>query len=57
MLGLCRQIGALRMAQICRDLESHEAQCSADDLLRKVDLLTGEFDSAHREFSDKYFHL
>jgi signal transduction histidine kinase/DNA-binding NarL/FixJ family response regulator len=57
MLGLCRQIGALRMAQVCRDLESHEAQCSADDLLRKVDLLTDEFDSAHHEFSDKYFRI
>ena len=57
MLGLCRQIGALRMAQICRDLESHEAQFSADHLLRKVDLLTDAFKSAHRAFSDKYFHL
>jgi signal transduction histidine kinase/CheY-like chemotaxis protein len=51
MLGLCRQIGALRMAQICHDLENQEAQFSADDLLRKVDLLSDEFKSARRAIS------
>jgi CheY-like chemotaxis protein len=57
MLGLCRQIGALRMAEICHELESRVEQSSADDLLRRVDLLTEEFASAHREFSDKYFRI
>ena len=47
MLGLCRQIGVLRMAQICHDLEFHDTQSSADDLLRKVNLLNDEFHSAH----------
>ena len=57
MLGLCRQIGVLRMAQICHDLESNDTQSGADDLLRKVNLLSDEFDSAHREFSEKYFRM
>ena len=52
MLGLCRQIGVLRMAQICHDLESHDTQSSADDLLRKVDLLNDEFHSAHRSLRE-----
>jgi HPt (histidine-containing phosphotransfer) domain-containing protein len=54
LLGLCRQIGAQRMAQVCRDLESAEPQAQLDELLRGVDLLHDEFDAARDELHAKH---
>ena len=49
LLGLCRQIGAQRMAQVCSDLESAQPDDRPDDVLRRVDLLHDEFDMAKQE--------
>ena len=56
LLGMCRQIGAQRMAQVCSDLESADAEVRTDDLLRGVDLLQDEFDVAQNELHDKHLH-
>ena len=49
MLGLCRQIGAERMACVCDELESAGLDSDTARMLREVALLHTEFDSAHRE--------
>ena len=54
LLGLCRQIGALRMAQLCSDLESPEPQADLDQLRRSVELLEDAFAVARQELQDKY---
>jgi len=54
LLGLCRQIGAQRMAQVCSDLESVEADDRPNSLLCGVDLLHDEFDVAQKELQDKH---
>jgi CheY-like chemotaxis protein/HPt (histidine-containing phosphotransfer) domain-containing protein len=54
LLGLCRQIGAQRMAQICDDLESIKSDAEGDDILRGVNLLRDEYESAHRILQDRY---
>jgi signal transduction histidine kinase/CheY-like chemotaxis protein/HPt (histidine-containing phosphotransfer) domain-containing protein len=54
LLGLCRQIGAQRMAQICSNLESVYSDDQSDELLHCVDLLHDEFDVAQAELQDKY---
>jgi CheY-like chemotaxis protein len=54
LLGLCRQIGAQRMAQVCSELESAEPQVRMDDVRRGVDLLHDEFDVAQNELHDKH---
>lgn len=54
LLGLCRQIGALQMAQLCSDLESAESQGDIDQLRRGVELLENAFDVARQELQDKY---
>ena len=54
LLGLCRQIGAQRMAQICDHLESIGPEAASDDILRDIDVLRDEYDSAHRVLKDRY---
>lgn len=54
LLGLCRQIGAQRMAQVCSDLESVEADDRPNSLLCGVDLLHDEFDLAQKELHEKH---
>jgi CheY-like chemotaxis protein len=49
LLGLCRQIGAERMVCVCDELESTDSDLDTELLLREVELLQTEFDSAHRE--------
>jgi signal transduction histidine kinase/DNA-binding NarL/FixJ family response regulator len=56
LLGMCRQIGAQRMAQVCSDLELDDIEVRSDDLLRGVDLLHDEFDVAQNELHDKHLH-
>ena len=52
--GLCRQIGAQRMAQVCDLLEGADSQDRPDELLYTVDLLHEEFAAAHHELQDRY---
>lgn len=54
LLGLCRQIGALRMAKICNDLEKRELHADTNDVLLGIDLLRDEFDAAKRELNNRY---
>lgn len=54
LLGLCRQIGAGRMADVCDELETFDKSAQAAELLDEVELLQQEFDSAHRELRDRY---
>ena len=54
LLGLCRQIGAERLARICRELASMGSDSDAALMLREVELLNTEFDSAHRELHNNY---
>jgi len=49
LLGLCRQIGAQRMAQVCSDLELAEWGDEHDNFLVNVDRLNVEFDVAQKE--------
>jgi CheY-like chemotaxis protein/HPt (histidine-containing phosphotransfer) domain-containing protein len=53
LLGLCRQIGAERIARVCDDLESIETDSADADMLREIELLYQEFDTAHRELQDR----
>jgi signal transduction histidine kinase/CheY-like chemotaxis protein len=54
LLGLCRQIGAERMARICDELESMEPEADLTLMLREIEHLHVEFESAHRELRDNY---
>jgi CheY-like chemotaxis protein/HPt (histidine-containing phosphotransfer) domain-containing protein len=47
--GLCRQLGAERLARVCEELESMGSESDAALMLREVELLNTEYDSAHRE--------
>ncbi|MDH3351032.1 MAG: ATP-binding protein [Gammaproteobacteria bacterium] len=51
LLGVCKQIGAQRMAHVCSILESDDGQ---DGLSRGVELLYDEFDTAREELHDKH---
>jgi signal transduction histidine kinase/CheY-like chemotaxis protein/HPt (histidine-containing phosphotransfer) domain-containing protein len=55
LLGLCRQIGAQRIARVCDELESIDANSEDADMLRRVELLSNEFDTAHQELQDQNF--
>jgi signal transduction histidine kinase/DNA-binding NarL/FixJ family response regulator len=54
LLGLCRQIGAQRMAQVCSGLASIEADDQLNSLLCRVDRLHDEFDVVQKELHDKH---
>jgi signal transduction histidine kinase/CheY-like chemotaxis protein/HPt (histidine-containing phosphotransfer) domain-containing protein len=54
LLGLCRQIGAERMARVCDELESMDSKSDTDWMLCEVELLHTEYDSAHRELRENY---
>jgi len=54
LLGLCRQIGAESMARICAELESINTTTDTANVLRDVELLHQEFDSAYRELHKRY---
>jgi signal transduction histidine kinase/DNA-binding response OmpR family regulator len=53
LLGLCRQIGAQRMAQVCSDLELAEWGDGNDDFIVRVDRLKIEFDVAQKELQSR----
>ena len=54
LLGLCQQIGATRMVEICHTLELSEAPIMDGDLLQKVGVLRREFDAVHRELDGRH---
>jgi signal transduction histidine kinase/ActR/RegA family two-component response regulator len=54
LLGLCRQIGAERMARVCDELESMGSESDVTAMLREVAHLQSEFDAAHRELRNNY---
>ena len=54
LLGLCRQIGAERMAAQCDRLERIEAQASDNAMVTEVALLQREFQAAYRELDNRH---
>ena len=54
LLGLCRQIGAQRMAAVCCGLDAGDADKLADGILDSVNLLSQEFDTARKELQEKF---
>jgi CheY-like chemotaxis protein len=54
LLGLCRQIGAQRMAAICTNLDSADDSIQASAIMESVTLLCREFDTAREELRDKF---
>lgn len=56
LLGLCRQIGAERMAAQCERLERIDAKASDsdNDMVTAVALLQREFQAAHRELDNRH---
>jgi HPt (histidine-containing phosphotransfer) domain-containing protein len=54
LLGLCRQIGAERMAALCARIEQHKEELEEDALLEEVARLQQEFESAYRALDDRH---
>ncbi len=54
LLGLCRQIGAERMALQCDRLERVDAQASDSEMVTEVALLQREFEAAYRELDNRH---
>jgi signal transduction histidine kinase/FixJ family two-component response regulator/HPt (histidine-containing phosphotransfer) domain-containing protein len=54
LLGLCRQIGAERMAALCVRLEQMQDEVAEDLLLAEVSKLQVEFEAAFRELDDRH---
>ena len=54
LLGLCRQIGAQRMAAVCSSMDAVEDGVQISAMLESVTLLTREFDAAREELREKF---
>jgi len=54
LLGLCRQIGAQRMAAVCSSLDEVDDGVRVSAMLDGVTLLTREFDAAREELREKF---
>jgi CheY-like chemotaxis protein/HPt (histidine-containing phosphotransfer) domain-containing protein len=54
LLGLCRQIGAERMAALCTRLEHVDDEVAEELLLQEVSQLQVEFEAAYRELDDRH---
>ena len=54
LLGLCRQIGAERMAALCAALELVGDDTPSAELISDVTRLQSEFERAHRELDDRH---
>ena len=54
LLGLCRQIGAERMAALCARIEQFEDEAEDGALLGEVGRLQQEFESAYRVLDDRH---
>jgi signal transduction histidine kinase/CheY-like chemotaxis protein/HPt (histidine-containing phosphotransfer) domain-containing protein len=54
LLGLCRQIGAERMAALCASLELVGDDTPSAEVISDVTRLQSEFERAHRELDDRH---
>ena len=54
LLGLCRQIGAQRMAVVCGELDAAKLGTQASVLMECVTMLGSEFDVAREELEEKF---
>ncbi len=54
LLGLCRQIGAERMATLCARLEQLQDEAEENELLNEVSQLQLEFEAAYRALDDRH---
>jgi len=54
LLGLCRQIGAERMAAQCDRLERTDAQAPSNAMVAEVGRLESEFQAAYRELDNRH---
>ena len=54
LLGLCRQIGAERMAALCDRLEQIDDSVTGERMVLDVSLLQQEFEAAYRELDDRH---
>ena len=54
LLGLCRQIGAERMAALCNRLEQIDDHIAGELVVSEVALLQQEFEATHRELDDRH---
>ena len=54
LLGLCRQIGAERMAALCDRLENMDDEQAAEMMVSEVELLQREFETVYRELDDRH---
>jgi signal transduction histidine kinase/CheY-like chemotaxis protein/HPt (histidine-containing phosphotransfer) domain-containing protein len=54
LLGLCRQIGAERMAALCARLERLRDEAEEAELLEEVSRLQLEFEAAYRALDDRH---
>jgi len=54
LLGLCRQIGAERMASQCERLEGVDVHASDSEMVTQVALLQREFEAAYRELDNRH---
>ena len=54
LLGLCRQIGAERMAALCARLEQLRDEAGESELLEDVSRLQSEFEAAYRALDDRH---
>jgi signal transduction histidine kinase/CheY-like chemotaxis protein len=56
LLGLCQQIGAVRMAEVCRRLELAEYESADDELKQDLLMLQREFEVAHGELDNRHLN-
>jgi signal transduction histidine kinase/CheY-like chemotaxis protein/HPt (histidine-containing phosphotransfer) domain-containing protein len=54
LLGLCRQIGAERMAALCARLERLRDEAKESELLEEVSRLQSEFEATYRALDDRH---
>jgi len=54
LLGLCRQIGAERMAALCARLEQLRDEAEESELLEEISRLQSEFEAAYRALDDRH---
>jgi signal transduction histidine kinase/CheY-like chemotaxis protein len=54
LLGLCRQIGAERMAELCARLEELRGDAEESELVEEISQLQLEFEAAYRALDDRH---
>jgi signal transduction histidine kinase/CheY-like chemotaxis protein/HPt (histidine-containing phosphotransfer) domain-containing protein len=54
LLGLCRQMGAERMATLCSRIEELKDEAVEDSVLEQISRLQAEYEAAFRELDDRH---